>query len=254
MTGTAYSSQLPNKSFISPKIDKLIYRLVKRKSIGRPLWKVNNMDWKDKVSNFFTHQNYVDAHVVFIHGAGASSSTFNWIREKISLTNFTLLEYDNKHGFFPNLARMEYQLKDKNNIFFVAHSLGGIYALHLYSKLTTVIGAVTMATPYGGSRTADWASMALPRFQLFHDVGTKSQVIKSCEDIAITIPWTQIVTTAGGVPYHNGPNDGVCTIASMQHRTDMTHVEVNHTHYETMVSDKVAETIKISYNRAISSL
>lgn len=243
MTGTAYSSQLPNKPFISPKIDKLIYRLVKRKSIGRPLWKVNNMDWKDKVSNFFTHQNYVDAHVVFIHGAGASSSTFNWIREKISLTNFTLLEYDNKHGFFPNLARMEYQLKDKDNIFFVAHSLGGIYALHLYSKLTTVIGAVTMATPYGGSRTADWASMALPRFQLFHDVGTKSQVIKSCEDIAITIPWTQIVTTLGDVPYHSGKNDGVVTYASMTKRKDMDYVAFPYNHFEIVVAPEVPDVI-----------
>ena len=243
MTGTEFSSQLPNKSFISPKIDKLIYRLVKRKSIGGPLWKVNNMDW-NKVSNFFIHQNYADAHVVFIHGAGASSSTFNWIREKTSFTNFTLLEYDNKHGFFPNLARMEYQLRDKNNVFFVAHSLGGIYALHLYNRLTNVIGAVTMATPYGGSRTADWASMALPRFQLFHDVGTKSEVIKSCEDIAINIPWTQVVTTLGDVPYHSGKNDGVVTYASMTKRKDMDYVAFPYNHFEIVVAPEVPSVIE----------
>ena len=227
---------------------------MKRKSIGQALWKRDNMDWKGRLTNFFVHQNYVDAHVVFIHGAGASASTFNWIREKTTFTNYTLIEYDNKHGFFPNLARMCYQLKDKKNIFFVAHSLGGIYALHLYSKLDSVIGAVTMATPYGGSRTADWASMAMPRFQLFHDVGTKSEPIKSAEAITITIPWTQVVTTLGDVPYHSGKNDGVVTYASMTKRKDMDYVAYPYNHFEIVVAPEVPNTIEETLSLSLANL
>jgi len=35
----------------------------------------------------------------------------------------------------------------------------------------------------------------------------------------------------------------------MSHRTDMTKIELNHTHYETMVSDRVAEIILESYSK-----
>jgi len=33
----------------------------------------------------------------------------------------------------------------------------------------------------------------------------------------------------------------------MRHRTDMNIIEVNNTHYETMVSDKVGDIIKQTY-------
>ena len=48
------------------------------------------------------------------------------------------------------------------------------------------------------------------------------------------------------MPYHNGPNDGVVTIASMTHREDMEFVEVSHTHYEVMCSNQVAQIIQKS--------
>ena len=228
--------------------------MVKRKSTGQASWKQDTMNWKNKLADFLVHQNYVDAHVVFIHGAGASSSTFNWIREKVSFTNYTLIEYDNKHGFFPNLARMEYELKDKKNIFFVAHSLGGIYALHLHKKLNNVIGAVTLATPYGGSRTADWAAMAMPKFQIFHDVGTKSQPIMLADSIEITVPWLQIVTTLGDVPYHSGKNDGVVTYASMTKRKDIDYIAYPYNHFEIVVAMEVPSTIKETLSLSLANL
>jgi len=228
--------------------------LVNRKSTGVASWKRDNMNWKSRLTDFIVHQNYVDAHIVFIHGAGASSATFNWIREKVSFTNYTLIEYDNKHGFFPNLARMEYELKDKKNIFFVAHSLGGIYALHLHKKLNNVIGAVTLATPYGGSRTADWASYAMPKFQIFHDVGTRSEPIKMATDIGINVPWVQIVTTLGDVPYHSGKNDGVVTYASMTKRKDIDYVAYPYNHFEIVVAPEVPDTIKETLSLSLANV
>ena len=55
------------------------------------------------------------------------------------------------------------------------------------------------------------------------------------------------------MPYHNGPNDGVVTLASMTHRTDMEHIELAHTHYETMCSDQVAEIISNNYKKIVDN-
>ena len=58
----------------------------------------------------------------------------------------------------------------------------------------------------------------------FSAQATISLDLLSFNEIELDIPWTQIVSTSGSVPYHNGPNDGVVTIASMTHRTDMTQI------------------------------
>ena len=111
------------------------------------------------------------------------------------------------------------------------------------------VGGVSISTPFRGSSTADWAKYIVPSYPLFRDIGRKSDPIKQANEIELDIPWTQIVSTTGSVPYHNGPNDGVVTLASMTHRTDMELVEVQHTHYETMCADSVSEIIKDRYER-----
>ena len=155
--------------------------------------------------------------------------------------------------FYDNLEMIADTCKGKGPHFVIGHSMGGLYALHL-TKYVRVVGGISISTPFRGSSTADWAKYIVPSYPLFKDIGRKSDPIKEANEIKLDIPWTQIVTTAGSVPYHNGPNDGVCTIASMSHRTDMTHTEVNHTHYETMVSDRVAEIIKTCYSRALTKV
>ncbi len=112
---------------------------------------------------------------------------------------------------------------------------------------------VSISTPFRGSSTADWAKYVVPSYPLFRDIGRKSDPIKKANEIELDIPWTQIVSTTGGVPYHNGPNDGVVTLASMTHRTDMEYIEVPHTHYETMCSDQVAEIVAERYSRTLTA-
>ena len=125
--------------------------------------------------------------------------------------------------------------------------MGGVHALHLLEKLN-VLGAVSISTPFNGSRTADWAKFVVPKHQLFKDVGRRSDPIISGHNITISCPWTQIVSTTGGVPYHEGPNDGVCTIASMEHRkADMEINRVATTHFEVMVSPSVKNIIEKRY-------
>ena len=96
-------------------------------------------------------------NLVYIHGNHATADSFNFIRSKLRGHNDILLEYDSSHGFYTNHATMLEQLRGLDDVFFVAHSLGGIHALHLADELgSRVMGGVTMSTPYGGSEAAKW--------------------------------------------------------------------------------------------------
>lgn len=189
-----------------------------------------------------------DINVIWCHGANQTSLSFKYLQTKTQFPNEIMVNYSSMNRFYDNLEMIADNVKGKGPHFVVGHSMGGLYALHL-TKYVRVVGGVSISTPFRGSSTADWAKYIVPSYPLFKDIGRKSDPIREANEIELDIPWTQIVTTAGGVPYHNGPNDGVCTIESMKHRSDMKIEEVNHTHYETMVSDKVAEIIKQNYER-----
>jgi len=185
--------------------------------------------------------------IAFIHGANQSSNSWNYIRERLDHSNEVLLDYSSTQPFYNNLDNMINQIGE-NPIFVVGHSLGGVYALHLL-KHCNVVGAVSISTPFRGSSAADWAKYLVPQYQLFRDIGRRAKPILEGDTINITVPWKQIVSTTGSVPYLKEDNDGVCTIGSMEHRNgDMNCVRVPHTHYEVMCSNTVVDEIRKSYN------
>lgn len=186
--------------------------------------------------------------VVWIHGANQSSKCWNFLREKCNFENEILVNYSSMRGFAENLQEMQSQIDSEHPVFIVGHSLGGIYALHLLNHCS-VAGVVSISTPFRGSSAADWAKYIVPQYQLFRDVGRRSRPILEGHKTAITVPWTQIVSTSGSVPYLTGDNDGVCTVASMEHRSkEMNCVRVKSTHYEVMVSDEVVDIVKQRVN------
>lgn len=56
--------------------------------------------------------------IVYIHGASATSESFNYIRSKLG--DGISVEYDSRNGFENNLNDMLEQLKDVKDIAFVA--------------------------------------------------------------------------------------------------------------------------------------
>lgn len=194
----------------------------------------------------YNGQNTDNLNVIWIHGANQTSLSFQYIKQKTNFTKEIFVNYSSMNRFYDNLNMMVEEVKGRGPHFVIGHSMGGLYALHL-TQYIRILGGVSISTPFRGSSTADWAKYIVPNYPLFKDIGRKSDPIKHANEINLDIPWTQIVSTTGSVPYHNGPNDGVCTIASMTHRTDMDHVEVAHTHYETMCSDAVAQILINKY-------
>ena len=183
--------------------------------------------------------------LVYIHGASASSESFNYIREHISETDL-VINYDSRHGFEKNLADMMYQLEKHPKIFFICHSLGGIYALHLANAMPDqVLGAVTLSTPYGGAEVADIAKYFMPFSRLLKDIGPNSWVMRQTDKIKVNHPWCNIVTTKGTSPWIPQPNDGVVTITSQQHHgQDMELIELAQNHYEVVLNKHVIQIIK----------
>jgi pimeloyl-ACP methyl ester carboxylesterase len=181
--------------------------------------------------------------LVYIHGASATSESFNYIRTKIG--KGIDINYDSRNGFENNLADMLLELQHTKDIFFIAHSLGGIYSLHIANAIPKqVLGAVTLSTPYGGAEVADVAKYFLPFSRLMRDIGPNSWVMKQADKIKIQHPWTNVVTVKGQSPFIAEPNDGVVTIDSQRHHEDMKLVDVDYNHYEVLQAESVVKLIK----------
>jgi pimeloyl-ACP methyl ester carboxylesterase len=182
--------------------------------------------------------------LVYIHGASATSESFNYIRQHIK-GNELLINYDSRNGFEKNLENMRVLLSAQRDMFFICHSLGGIYALHLANEFPDqVLGAVTLSTPYGGAEVADVAKYFLPYSRLLKDIGPTSWAMKAVRSITIDKPWTNIVTTQGSAPWIPAPNDGVVTISSQSHRSDiMDLIELDCNHYEVVLNNMVVAVI-----------
>ena len=190
--------------------------------------------------------------LVYIHGASATSESFNYIRQHIKGQEL-LINYDSRNGFEKNLNNIKEIVSAQKNMFFICHSLGGIYALHLASEFPNqVLGAVTLSTPYGGAEVADVAKYFLPYSRLLKDIGPTSWAMKHARNVEIECPWTNIVTTQGSAPWIPAPNDGVVTISSQRKREDiMELIEIDCNHYEVVLNDQVIEIIKerLPYDR-----
>jgi pimeloyl-ACP methyl ester carboxylesterase len=181
--------------------------------------------------------------LVYIHGASATSESFNYIREKLG--SGIDINYDSRNGFENNLKDMIEQLKSVKDMAFVAHSLGGIYSLHIANAMPDQVKcAVTLSTPYGGAEVAEFAKFFLPFSRLMRDIGPSSWAMKQAGKIKIQHPWTNVVTVKGHSPFMHEPNDGVVTISSMKHHEDMELVEVDYNHYEVVLADPVIKIIK----------
>lgn len=185
--------------------------------------------------------------IVYIHGASATSESFTHIRQYVRDyfdVPDIMLEYKSENGFDNNLNDMYGKLDDAERLFFISHSLGGIYALHLANRhKETTVGGVSLSTPYGGSIEADFAKYFLPFSRLMKDIGVMSSPMRQARDLPAPKNWTQVVTTRGQSPWIHDDNDGVVTLKSMRHRTDFEQIEVPLNHYEVVISDKVVEII-----------
>lgn len=187
--------------------------------------------------------------IALIHGANATRASFNYVAHKLDIFDIVYLDHDQDEEFSVSLDRMKRLLPQGRPVFLVGHSLGGIYAVHLAKDVSNICGAVSICTPFAGSSLVQWVRFVVPKYKIFTNVSANAAHIKYLADVEISIPWTQIVTTAGEVPWHKSPNDGVVTRESMICRTDVDYVEIPYNHYEAVCADETVDVILDRYMR-----
>lgn len=182
--------------------------------------------------------------IVYIHGANATANSFNYIRQQIGGDDVAL-SYNSQCGFMRNLDRMCGELRNRQRMVFVAHSLGGVYAVYLAYRLASQVQqAITLSTPYGGSEPASILKWFMPHNQLFYDIATNGLVIQTALGLPILHPWCNIVTTAGANQWFRKPNDGVVSLDSMRAKPGMHLINLEVNHYEVVMHPQVVNIIK----------
>lgn len=189
--------------------------------------------------------------IIFIHGANASQKSFAYlekhITERYPETRFYYFNYSSKNSFYYNLEQMRVRLLTiTGSVTVLAHSLGGVYALHLYNHLPEKIcKVVSFCTPFGGVLGASFMRWAFPFNQLLQDIGVESGPIACGHYITISIPWIQFVATKGNLPWISPllSNDGVVTHLSMTVRKDIKYKYVDTTHYEILSDLNVVQRV-----------
>ena len=186
--------------------------------------------------------------LVFIHGNKSTKASFNFISSHLNDNSHRkiYLSYNSDNGFYNNLDGMKDSLQGINDIFFITHSLGGIYALHLSEYFEgKVEGCVSIAAPFGGSDAATTLGLFFPD-QVFRDIGPYSSPIIKGASVRLNIPWTAIVTISGNSSMMKQANDGILTTDSMSSRKDVLYDYQSFNHSEILMSNQVITTIKHS--------
>jgi len=189
--------------------------------------------------------------IVYIHGATASERSFAFIQKSLRAKNPIYLNYEKNTTAKDNLSVMKIELLKQVDepLYVIAHSLGGVYATYLQEEYSNIKGVISLATPFNGSEIAMWGAMLNPSYQLFQDITTSSDFIRNSRKIEIKVPWLQVVTTVGDVPWINGRNDGIVTHSSMTCRDDVEYIELDRNHYEIVLSKRVVDIIKKRINK-----
>lgn len=192
--------------------------------------------------------------IVFIHGAGATKDSFNFIEPNVdNRFDRIYLEYNSNDGFNNNITKFVRKLGNTDDVFLVGHSLGGVYGLHLTSHLKSrVVGSVSISSPFNGAESASMLNMIKP-CQLYRDISPYSEPIVTSQKIKIECPWIQIVTVGGGSHWMPTKNDGVVTKKSMMYRNDMSFVEINSCHHEIMMRTETTDVINYGINKTVEN-
>lgn len=185
--------------------------------------------------------------LVYIHGNRATGNSFNFIRGQITGFDEIVLEYDSGAGFYENHAHMLKCIEGHDNLFFIAHSLGGLHAFHLANAIgNRAVGGMTMSTPYGGCKIAEMFVYFWPTSKVMQDIRPRSKPITQGSSISLNVPWTNLVSTVGSSPFLVVANDGVVTQFSMRHRRDIELIDIPCNHFEILLHP---ETIMALQNK-----
>lgn len=183
-------------------------------------------------------------NILYIHGAGASHKSFNWIVEKLPEHNPSFFSYDLNTTFTTCLETMNNRLDIIGEpTIVIGHSLGGLLAAGLCAN-QHVTKIVTISAPLSGILAAGlWGIMSLkpmlsdllPYSTILYDIKTMNSRSKK--------PHKAFVSTHG-MPISIEANDGVVFVSSQMAWETPQYSKYDLNHFEILMDHDVIQEIQ----------
>lgn len=185
--------------------------------------------------------------IVYIHGANSTSRSFSYlIHELPEFTRSFDLYYDAEDGLEHNVSKLAKVIRNHvdDEFAIIGHSLGGVIGAALTHRHLPVKKLITISSPFGGSRIAEWLSWTQPTCQLFKDIRISSRVLANIRKAGSTVPMLSFVTEWGNNSLFGEPNDGTVSVRSQYDikADSFKHKKMNH--FEVLLCNEVAQEIR----------
>jgi pimeloyl-ACP methyl ester carboxylesterase len=199
----------------------------------------------------------VEKEIWFLHGANATPASFNYIKKALEadadLDGFTFVDisYDCQEKL-PEIVKVlaASAPKDKQ-VYIIGHSLGGVLGVAISQRIkhfdlpVSLRGVISLASPFGGSESADYLKWLYPHYHLFRSISTQNRMIVDLKAAGAVVPTLSLVTTSGNNPLYPTANDGVVTVNSQRALPKASYIEMPCNHFEVLVNDNAVEHIKL---------
>ena len=192
--------------------------------------------------------------VILIHGANATKVCWNWIGSQVD--DHERFEWDMMTDPEENLADMARRLSGPAIV--VGHSMGGLYAWHLAQRHPDkIVGAVSVATPWGGIIQADiWKlfNFSTPWLRM---VSRLQPWTVQCRSQEPPVPWTNVICSRGFDLMGVEANDGVVTVASQKEimkQSLIEEIQLSYGHNEVLQSPELLDIILQRQSHPLVSL
>jgi pimeloyl-ACP methyl ester carboxylesterase len=173
----------------------------------------------------------------YIHGANATPSSFQRIKEKLPRHDARDIAYSVAIPLGETINTLITQVNGETRpIHVVSHSLGGVLAVALAQRHARIARVATLSAPFGGSRVADMLRWWFP-CQLYNDIHSNAPVIQEIGRRSCDAPVLSIVTTGGATPLITEPNDGVVSVTSQMALDGPTYIKLPLNHFEVLLAD-----------------
>jgi pimeloyl-ACP methyl ester carboxylesterase len=185
-------------------------------------------------------------HIVFLHGLSCTGQLYKYIIGELPKHKAYVPTYNSYSRVETILDNIVEQLP-KEPFWIVGHSLGGVIAHLIISRglaESRVKGLITVASPFGGSRSATTLRWFFRKMPILNDLTPKSKIIKEVTEERLAVPFMSIISTHGHLPFIAGENDGVVSIDSQRNSPAPHKIEIAANHGEVLLHDETIGLIR----------
>jgi pimeloyl-ACP methyl ester carboxylesterase len=185
--------------------------------------------------------------VVFLHGAWASPSCFNFIRSQLPTHRAILPEYDFGPALYDTVqlvACFVNQHLAYSNYILIGHSLGGVLGYQLALDDPRCIGLITISSPFGGSVHAATLHNIIAPWPPKTDLVPNSEFLTQIKRNKLQCPGMSLISTGGKMPLFNEPNDNVVSVATQVASPIQNQIYIPATHTEILQHEETTQAIR----------